>query len=280
MFILSGFADEISPDLNSQLDTLDALGIRYLELRGIWDTGVLSLSDDQVEKAKAEMDRRGIEVSAIGSPIGKIKIEDPFEPHLKDFRRALHLAEFFGAPYIRMFSFFVPEGQADRHRSQVMERLRALLDLAQGHDVTLVHENEKNIYGDIPRRCRDIVDTMASSQIKITFDPANFVQCGVRPFSEAYGLLEDQIAYLHIKDARMADKSVVPAGQGDGQVQEILAATVARGYGGQAADLFVSLEPHLKSGGPFRGFSGPDLFETAARALRHLMKQVGAHERH
>ena len=279
MFVLSGFADEISPDLDVQLNVLDKLRIRYLELRGVWDKGVLTLSDAEVDTIKAEMDRRGIGVSAIGSPIGKIKIDDPFEPHLADFRRAVDLAELFGAPYIRMFSFFVPEGEADHYRPQVMERLCALLESVQGHNVTLLHENERHIYGDIPRRCRDIVDTMASPQMRITFDPANFVQCGVHPFGEAYGLLEDHVEYLHVKDSIMADKSVVPAGLGDGQIQDLLAATVARGFGGDQADIFVSLEPHLQSGGPFRGFSGPDLFETAAKALRGLMENVGAQER-
>jgi sugar phosphate isomerase/epimerase len=271
MFVLSGFADEISPDLDVQLDVLAKLGLKHLELRGVWGKNVLALNDDEAQTIKRELDKRGVKVSAIGSPIGKIKIDDPFEPHLKAFHRALELAERFQSQYIRLFSFFVPEGQADAYRSQVMERLGALLEAARERPVTLLHENERYIYGDIPRRCRDIHDTFASPQLRMTFDPANFIMCGVRPFTEGYELLKDYIEYVHVKDGLMAEQRVVPAGQGDGQVRELLSALKARGFDG-----YLSLEPHLSSAGPFSGFSGPELFGVAVKALRTLLTEIGA----
>ena len=198
MFRLSGFADEISPDLTVQLDVLEELNIQHLELRGVWGKNVLALSDQEVHTLKTELDSRGVKVSAIGSPIGKIKIDDPFEAHLADFRRAIALAEYLETPYIRIFSFFVPEGQADACRPKVLERMRALVKEAEGHPVTLLHENERHIYGDIPRRCHDILATLASPQLRMTFDPANFVMCGVRPFAEGYRMLQDHVDYVHI----------------------------------------------------------------------------------
>jgi len=267
MFVLSGFADEISPELHVQLDVLNRLGINYLELRGVWGKNVLALSDEEVRTIKGELDRRGIKVSAIGSPIGKIRIDDPFEPHLQAFQRALELAERLQCRYIRLFSFFVPEGRADAYRPQVMERLGALVRAAEGHPVTLLHENERHIYGDIPRRCLDIHQTFP--QVRMTFDPANFILCGVRPFSEGYELLKDYIEYVHVKDGLMAEGRVVPAGQGDGQWRELLGALKARGFDG-----FLSLEPHLASAGAFSGFSGPELFEVAAKALRALLAEL------
>lgn len=273
MFTLSGFADEISADLDQQLDVLSQLGIRYLELRGVWNTNVLALTDEQVRATKEAMDLRGIGVSAIGSPIGKIQITDPFEPHLVAFKRAVALAEYFETPYIRMFSFFVPEGQADAHRDEVMRRIEALLEAAQGHPVTLLHENERHIYGDIPRRCRDLMETFDTPRFRFTFDPANFVMCGVKPFSEGYEPLKDYIDYLHIKDALMQEGKVVPAGQGDGELEPLLRALVARGYQG-----FASLEPHLSMAGEFRGFSGPELFTVATMAFRGMLHQLGAQE--
>jgi sugar phosphate isomerase/epimerase len=269
MFVLSGFADEIAPDLAVQLDVLEQLGVRHLELRGVWGKNVLSLSDDEVATIKGELDRRGIGVSAIGSPIGKIRIDEPFEPHLAAFRRAIALAERFGSPYIRIFSFFVPEGEAAAHRDEVMRRLQALLDAAQGRPVTLLHENERHIYGDIPSRCRDIHETLASPQLRMTFDPANFVMCGVRPFTEAYPLVSEYIHYVHVKDGLLAEGRVVPAGRGDGEVRELLAALSARGYNG-----FLSLEPHLAQAGEFSGFSGPELFGVAVRALCDLLDEL------
>jgi len=274
MFILSGFADEISPDLDAQLEVLERLGIHYLELRGVWSKNVLALDDREIKTVKAELAKRGIKVSAIGSPIGKIRIDDPFGPHLKDFRRAIDIAEYLDCPYIRIFSFYVPEGEADAYRPQVMDRMAALLDEAEGHAVTLLHENERHIYGDIPRRCLDLLEGLDSPQLRMTFDPANFVLCGVRPFSEGYDLLKNYIVYLHIKDARMAEQEVTPAGEGDGELPALFRALVADGYDG-----FASLEPHLARAGAFSGFSGPDLFGVAAQALRRVIQEAGGQER-
>ena len=271
MFKLTGFADEISDDLSVQLDVLGKLGIDHLELRGVWGKNVLALTQAEVREIRGELGRRRIKVSAIGSPIGKIGIDDPFGPHLKEFRRSIELAEFFDCQYIRIFSFYVPEGEADACRPQVMERLGALLDEARGHQVVLLHENERHIYGDIPRRCRDILETFASPQLQMTFDPANFVMCGVRPFSDGYDLVKDYVEYVHIKDGIMAEKRIVPAGLGDGEVPELLSALMARGFDG-----FLSLEPHLSRAGEFRGFSGPDLFGVAVKALRGLIGEIGA----
>lgn len=271
MFKLTGFADEISDDLSVQLDVLLELGLHHLELRGVWGKNVLALTQAEARQVKAGLDERGIKVSAIGSPIGKIGIDDPFGPHLSDFRKSIELAELFGSRYIRIFSFYVPEGEADAYRPQVMERLTALLDEAKGHPVVLLHENERRIYGDIPRRCREIMETFASPQLRMTFDPANFVMCGVRPFSDGYDSIRDYVEYVHVKDALMAEKRIVPAGQGDGEVPELLGALKARGFDG-----FLSLEPHLSQAGEFRGFSGPELFGVAVKALRGLIEDIGA----
>lgn len=269
MWTLTGFADEISPELDVQLDTLAAEEMRFLELRGVWGKNVLRLSDDEVARVKADLGARGVGVSSIGSPIGKIGIADDFAPHLDDFRRALHVAHELGAPYIRIFSFFMPEGDDPAtHRGAVLDRLGQIVRAAEGAGVTLVHENEKDIYGDIPSRCHDILASIDSPLLRAAWDPANFVQCGVRPHTEGYALLRPFIAYVHVKDSILATRQVVPAGQGDGQVRETIAALRDSGFDG-----FFSLEPHLASGGRFSGFSGPDLFRAAAQAFKGVLQE-------
>ena len=269
MFTLTGFGDEISPDLNEQLDLLESEGIHHLDLRGVWGKNVLDLTDEEAARARGELQRRGFGVSAIASPIGKIGIDEPFEPHLERFRRALDLAQFFQAPFIRLFSFYVPEGEAARYREQVMERLRAMAEVAAGRAVILGHENERGIYGDLPERCQDIIQTLNNPQWKTIFDPANYVLDGVRPFTDAYPLLADSIAYLHVKDAQMADRTICPAGEGDGQVREVLAALHQRGFEG-----FLSLEPHLSVAGRSGGQTQPDLFRKAIRALKGILAEL------
>jgi sugar phosphate isomerase/epimerase len=270
VFSLSGFADEISPELDQQIQVLSELDIHYLELRGVWGKNVLQLDDHEVAQINLSLQTAGIRISAIGSPIGKIKIDDPFEPHLKSFQRALDLAVLFKSPYIRIFSFYVPADEAARYRGEVMSRLSALLDMAKGFPITLLHENESHIYGDTPERCRDIHETLASAQLRATFDPANFVMNGIHPYTDAYPLLADWIEYLHIKDGMLSDRRVVPAGQGDGQIRELVLALKARGFNG-----FASLEPHLASAGALSGFSGPELFSTAVKAFRDLLSMAG-----
>ena len=242
MWTLSGFADEIDPDFETQCAHVAGLGLTAIELRSAWGVNSLLLDDDQRAEAKRILAEHGLTVSSIGSPVGKIRITEDFEPHLDWMRRALDVAAYFGAPYIRMFSFFIDEGDdPDRHRDEVLRRMKALVELAHGHDVTLLHENEKEIYGDIPRRCLDLVTTIDDPQFRLTWDPANFVQVGVAaPFDEGYADLRPHVVYLQIKDALLADASVVPAGEGDGQVRETIRALKAVGFDG-----YCSLEPHL-----------------------------------
>jgi sugar phosphate isomerase/epimerase len=266
LFTLSGFGDEISADLNEQLDLLQSEGVKHLELRGVWGKNVLDLSDEEAARVKAELDRRGFGVSAIGSPIGKVGIDDPFEPHLARFRRALDLAEFFHAPYIRLFSFYVPQGKAAQYRDKVMAQMRALDKAAKGSKVILGIENEHGLYGDTPERALDLIKTLGSKQWTTVYDPCNYIMEGIRPYTQAFPLLVDTIGYLHIKDADLATHTMCVAGKGDGQIPETLAALKKRGWSG-----FVSLEPHLLVAGPSSGVTGSELFRGAIRAVKGIL---------
>jgi sugar phosphate isomerase/epimerase len=271
MWTLSGFADEITADLQTQCETLNSLGIDYIEFRSAWDTNVLDLDDDRLGAAARILASHQIRMSSVGSPIGKIAITEDFEPHLARFERALHVARVLNAPYIRLFSFFIPKGEEPgRHRDEVLRRMAALAAAAKGHDVLLLHENEKDIYGDNPMRCLDIVESVGSPQLRLIWDPANFVQCGVRPFTDGYPLLRPYLDYLHVKDAVMATGAVVPAGEGDGELSETLRALQADGFDG-----FFSMEPHLAAAGAMGGFSGADLFTRATRTFTQMLDAQG-----
>ena len=105
MIRLGAFADEISQDPQEQIDVLARHGIRHIEFRAIHGTNVLDLSDAQHDHFRGRLGRSGFGLSAIGSPIGKIRITEPFESHLHRFQRALDLAEQYATPRIRVFSF-------------------------------------------------------------------------------------------------------------------------------------------------------------------------------
>ena len=268
---MSGFADEISPDLDLQCDVLDRLGIKCIEFRSAWDVNVLDLDDDQLGRVAATLAQRGLTVSSVGSPIGKIGIADDFDAHLVRFERALHVAHLLAAPYLRLFSFFLPvDDDPATYRDEVLRRLAALAKRAEGEDVVLLHENEKEIYGDTPERCLDIIESVGSPVLRATWDAANFVQCGVRPHTEGYALLRPYVDYLQVKDALLVDGTVVPAGQGDGEVVTTLRALRDDGFDG-----YFSLEPHLAAAGPMGGFSGAELFTVAHAAFTGLLTSDG-----
>jgi sugar phosphate isomerase/epimerase len=271
VWTLTGFADEISPELEEQLETLAQESVGYMELRSVWNTNVLDLTDDELHRVKSASAERGIRISSIGSPIGKVPVTEPFGPHLELFRRALHAADGMGAPYIRVFSFFIPEGQEPGHyRDEVIDRMGIIAGEAEDSGVTLLHENEKDIYGDVPSRCLDILAGVGSPALRAAWDAANFVQCGVRPYKEGYASLRPYVEYVHVKDALFGSDRVVPAGEGDGQLPETLSALRVSGFDG-----FFSLEPHLASAGTYSGFSGPALFRKAAGAFKDLLRRQG-----
>lgn len=268
--ILSGFADEISPEPKEQLAVLAAESITCLELRSAWSVNVAAFTGDQVAEFRALIGDAGVEVSAIGSPIGKIGVDAPFGPELERMKRVADIAGEFGTSIVRVFSFFLPKGEPpERFRSKVIDRMGALAEIAEARGLILAHENEKEIYGDVPERCADLITSVASPALLATFDNANFVQCGVRPFTDAYPLLRPHLVYLQVKDARFADGEVTVAGAGDGELRETLTALRDSGFAG-----FMSLEPHLDLAGRSGGFSGPDKYRSAVQALKSLLDDL------
>jgi len=271
MWVMSGFVDDVDPAPEIQCRVLDGLGIRYVEFRSAWGVNVLDLTDDQVTEVKRILDAHGIGVSSIGSPIGKVNVTDDFEEHLRRLDRAVVVAQRLGAPYIRAFSFFLTGDQRpEDHRDEVVRRMAALAGRAAAGGVVLLHENEKEIFGDVPARVHDLVTAVDSPALRLAWDAANYVQCGVVPFPDAYRLLRPFTDYIQIKDAVLATGEVVPAGDGDGRLRETVRALADDGYEG-----FVSMEPHLASAHHLGGFSGPDDFARATKAFLAILDSEG-----
>ncbi|MGI6201005.1 MAG: sugar phosphate isomerase/epimerase family protein [Christensenellales bacterium] len=283
-FTLTAFADEIGADLDLQLSELNRHDIHYVEFRGADGKGIADYTLQEARQAKRRMDAAGVKVSAVGSPMGKIGIEEDFFEHLKTFYKIIDIAQIFQTPYIRMFSFFIPRGKDPfAYRGEVMRRLSAFTQAVKGTGITLLHENEKEIYGDVPNRCKDIFDTLACEQLWMTYDPSNFVQCGVKNYPDAFNLLRPYIRYMHIKDSvftgRKAQRDTGfdtitdahrPAGYGDGDLKRIVTALYEDGYEG-----FFSIEPHLSHNDAIPG-SGADKFAVAVKAIKDLIAQVEA----
>lgn len=280
-FRLSAFADEADTLLTGQIEALQEAGISMIELRGVNGKNMSTLTVEEAKEAKKMLDDGGIAVSSMGSPYGKIQITDEFGPHLELFKKGMELTKIMGADHVRMFSFFIPAGEEpEKYRDEVFARLDKMAQAAREAGVQMLHENEKGIYGDTDERCLEILKEF-SGRILGVFDPANFLQCKVRPI-EAMAKLKDYIAYMHIKDAMLADGSVVPCGMGDGSLSELLGQMAKRADG-----MVLSIEPHLTVFDGLKGLQDEEVkhkfvyesnraaFAAAADALKGTLEKIG-----
>jgi sugar phosphate isomerase/epimerase len=243
-------------------------------LRSIHKTNVLALTDLQVHEFNSLLDRHGFKLSAIGSPIGKIKIDEPFEPHLQRFQRAIDLCKVFGTLNIRIFSYYPPEGATEldwpKWRGEVLARMSEKARRAEKAGVRLLHENEHRIYGDSPERVADLFAQVRSPALRAAYDPANFVFGGYDPL-EGWRVSKPYTVHFHIKDWVKGEQHGRLAGEGNGRIADVMADAVAMNYDG-----FATLEPHLLGGGPTGGVTGPELFPKAVAAFKGILDRVGA----
>lgn len=272
MITISAFADEIGPELKLQMDVCEANGIRCIDVRAIDDINVSKMTLDQVKQYTRQMADRGFGVPCVGSPLGKIRMDEDFGAHLDVLRHCCAVAHAFGTRLIRVFSFYASAG-ADvmNQRQAVMDRLAAMVKIAEMEDVVLMHENEKGIYGAKPAGVKDIFATIASKSLKGIFDPANYVEEGVAPYADGWAMgLNALTEYFHIKDKVPHAATCVPAGDGQGQIPQIFADLKKRDFSG-----FMTLEPHMAAAGQFAGFSGPDRFTKAVEGLKRELNKAG-----
>ena len=275
---LCAFADEAGDSLADQIQAMQENGIGLLELRSIDKINVTKFTNEQVKEYKKQLDDAGIKVWSIGSPIGKVQIVDDFNVDLDLCKRTIEIANMFEAKSLRMFSFYGTKGEA-QYRDTVMERLAKYVEAAKGSGVTLCHENEKGIYGDVAARCLEIHQNIP--ELKCVFDPANYVQVG-QDTLEAWDMLEPYVFYGHIKDA-LADGSVVPPGKGLGHLPEYLSKFVAKGC------QVLTLEPHLKVFSALKDLETPgdeskigaykfetkrEAFDYAVKSLKEILKEI------
>ncbi len=207
---IGAFGDEIAPGLEEQITVLQKNGVAGLELRSAWGDNVVDLGPARLDRAAGLLRAAGISVSAVASPVGKAQIEGDFDAEVSRLRAAMDAATRLHTTRIRIFSFFIPDGRHTEFRDEVLRRMSAFAHEAASRDLVLVHENESYIYGDDAEHCRDLVESVGSPALQIAFDPANFVQVGVRPFDEAWPLLARHVVHVHVKDAVSVDRDGMP----------------------------------------------------------------------
>lgn len=279
-FVLSAFADEAGNSLDEQIAALKANGIDYIEPRKIDGKGVLDLTDEELIAIKKKLDEHGIKVNSLGSPIGKYPINDDFSPHLELFRRALRVCELLDTKYMRMFSFFTTQDKLSESKDEVIRRLTIMAKEAEEKGITLCHENESRIYGQMPSEVEEILT--AVPLLGGIFDPANYRMNDGNVIDGINATLIN-LKYLHIKDAIYESQMIVPAGEGEGKIGEILDLVNEKCDG----LIYLTLEPHLhvfdaykdidehELKGKYTFKSNREAFDFATNALKDLLKKYG-----
>ena len=242
-FMLTGFADEIALDFDSQLESFRSLGLNFMEIRMVDGKNIIEYTLDEVRVLKRKLNSANIGISAVGSPMGKTSIHEPFDRCFARFLHTLDIADMLDTRYIRLFSFYLPEGEdPDDYREEVILRLTSFVQEAERRNIIVLHENEAGIYGETAERCARLYEAIPSAHFKAVFDPANFVIAGEEVYPAAYERLKEHIRYVHVKDAVVKDGGyeLLPAGEGSSRFPELLRAFSEDGFTG-----FLSIEPHL-----------------------------------
>jgi len=251
-FMISAFADEAAKDLDGQIAALKRNGLCLIEPRTILNN-IVEKTDEELEEIAKRLKEAGISLSALGSPIGKYSIEEPFEAHLAVFERALAACKILGTDRMRIFSFFVPRDRVSEYREEVMRRMRILLQRAKEEGITLCHENEAKIYGQNPEEVEDLLTELP--ELGGVFDAANYIFDGQGPI-KGFLVTFPSLVYMHVKDAK-PDKTIVPVGMGDGRYDEIFTRLETM----TDKTIILTVEPHLKE---FTGYNSID-----SRSMKH-----------
>lgn len=282
-FLLSAFADEAGDSLAEQITALQRNGIGFIEPRAIDKEGIIFKSDSRLRAIRQQLDEGGISVSSVGSPIGKYPIEDPFDRHLEDFRRALNCAHILRTNKIRMFSFFVEQDKLAEYRDEVLARLSFMLDMAEAEGIQLCHENESRIFGQMPEQVRDLLTSLP--RLSGIFDPANYRMNGADA-ELGIDVTLPSLAYMHIKDAIFESQTIVPAGEGEGHIGDAIEKINAS----TDKAIFLSVEPHLKTFSAYKNIDAHELhgkyvfettkdsFDCAVNSLKGVLRGLGYRE--
>lgn len=298
-----------------QMAVMAALGLKYYSPRFVDVTGagtvehVVDLSDDKLAQLRDIHAQYGMAVASIGSRLGKVKLLDvndgshnkyvPFEQYVEtEVSRTIHVARALGARLIRGFSFYHPRGDdPEKFVDQAVERIGRMADEFGRHGIAYGLEVEANLIGQNGRLLAQLAERAGRKNLVCIFDGGNLSSQNlnwVEVYRE-YEAMRDWMGWAHIKDYKVDPalqwtgvvdeerlKNFVPAHLGDSAHEQILRdlrgrlpQMTARMQSLGAPGVFLELEPHLKGGGQFGGFSGPDGMGVAVRSLCSLLDYVG-----
>ncbi len=262
-FPVAAITDEFSPDIETAVRSMAALGMTGAELRMVFDKNIVDLSDEELERAIGIVRGAGLEIVSIASPLLKCVLPDSpevdarfqqdmfasrhtFADQPRLTARTLQIAGLTGARIIRVFSYWRTV-DPDACFARIVEALRALADQAQRHNAIIGLENEQACNIATGAETARVLAALDHPNLKVIWDPANAVVSGEKAFPEGYAKLPvSRIQHVHAKDCTMDGHQPLWCAIGEGVVgwRGQVDALVRDGYQG-----WLSLETHWQGPG-------------------------------
>ena len=298
-----------------QMTALAAIGIRNYSPRFIDVLGdgniehVVDLSAEKLERLKEYHTEYGVTVTSIGARVGKVKLLDlddgshnkfvPLSEYLEgEVAKTIRAAKALGTKLIRGFSFYHPRGsKPEDHLDTAADNIRQITAACAAEGLVYGLEIEPNLVGETGPLLAELARRVNHPSMVLIFDGGNVAAQNKNPVQvyEEYKATVPYLGWMHVKDYRIDPsltwtgavdeerlKNFVPANEGDAghelifrdlreQLPEIIARLKKLGIPG----FYLETEPHLKGGGQFGGFSGPDGMGVAVRALCSCLDYAG-----
>lgn len=298
-----------------QLSAMAALGLRYYSPRfldltsGGNVTHVVELDEAGLKQLAALNADYGMSVASIGSRIGKVKLKDqpdqshnkyvPFDQYLEtEVAGTIRAAHALGTKLIRGFSFYGPAGEDPRpYLSEAVDRIGTLADALAKEGLIYGLEIEPNLVGQTGQLLGEIAEQVNRSNLVLIYDGGNIAAQNKDALVcfEEYQAMRPYLGWIHVKDYTIDPslswsgyvdeerlKNFVPPDRGDSghelvirDLREHLPELTAKMTGMGVPGFFFEVEPHLKGGGQFGGYSGPDGMGVAVRSLCRLLDYQG-----
>jgi L-ribulose-5-phosphate 3-epimerase len=250
--------DEVSDDFATAVAWAAEHGLGYVEIRSLWGSNVIALTEDQIRVVEELLARYSLRVSGIASPVFKCALDAAHPPQVRGdlfgsdeadlaqhevwLTRALALASRLKAPYVRIFSFWREPKPTDVF-SQIVAHLQQACTKAEAAGVAMVLENEPTCNGGSVEEVWQLVDAVNSPWLGVLWDPGNDAYAGVPVHPQQAEWLRRQLFHMHLKDVRVepdGTRVIVPLGRGEVPWSQIFSALHAVGYQG-----IYTLEPHV-----------------------------------
>lgn len=298
-------------DLEQQLLVGQALGLKFWTPRFVYDAAagananIVSLAPEKVQAIAARSRELGFQIGCIGTAVGKVKLVDvsdgnaaPYRTpaqHLEVLRQAIAVAQTCGAKFLRAFSFYPPRGaDPEAYYGQALDRLAAMTAECQRAGVIYLLEPEPHLIGYNSAMMLRLVHDIGSDHLLINPDAANMHVQGYDGYAEYLKVAQaGKLGFMHIKDYTAPCPKAIAVDEealrhfgsvdvGIAGHDRIFADLVQRlpAINAQlralgAEGLILDVEGHMKGGGQFGGWSGPDGIGVAVRALINLLQASG-----